>query len=62
MRENACERDGRLVRGKAETGFTHLEELAAAKSLSERFELQTAFFHKQIGKIRRAGQEASRPR
>ncbi|WP_095090584.1 phasin [Mesorhizobium sophorae] len=37
------------LRANAEAGFfTHLEALVAVKSLSEFFELQTAFLHKQM--------------
>ncbi|WP_192248060.1 phasin [Mesorhizobium caraganae] len=36
------------LRANAEAGFTHLETLVAVKSLSEFFELQTAFLRKQI--------------
>ncbi|RJT41411.1 phasin [Mesorhizobium waimense] len=36
------------LRANAEAGFTHLEALVAVKSLSEFFELQTAFLSKQI--------------
>ncbi|MDX8515732.1 phasin [Mesorhizobium captivum] len=38
------------LRDNAEAGFTHLEALVAAKSLSECIELQTAFLRKQIEK------------
>jgi phasin len=38
------------LRANAEAAFTHLEALAAVKSTSEFFELQTAFLHKQIEK------------
>lgn len=60
------------LRDNAEAGFTHLEALVAAKSLSECIELQTAFLHKQFEKsaeqakalqavMIRAGEDMSKP-
>lgn len=36
------------LRANAEAGFSHLEALVGAKSLSELFELQTAFLRKSV--------------
>ncbi|RRH91997.1 phasin [Mesorhizobium tamadayense] len=60
------------LRDNTEAGFTHLEALVAAKSLSECIELQTVFLHKQIEKsaeqarglqaaMMRAGEDMSKP-
>jgi len=60
------------LRDNAEAGFTQLEALVAAKSLSECIELQAAFLHKQLEKsaeqarglqatMMRAGEEMSKP-
>ena len=44
------------LRANAEAGFSHLEALIGAKSLSEVVELQTAFLRKRVETDRRAGQ------